>query len=146
MRHHVALARQHEAEDRAGEREQAGEQEQVVEGRDEGRLRGVEGRRPGLAGGARAGGRHGLAEPAGTRARRSDSPDSMLLWKTAPSAATPVAIPTWRKVVLMPEPMPAFAAGTTPTATVAIAGFVSPDPGAGDEEAGEQRRPARVRR
>lgn len=49
-------------------------------------------------------------------------------WKIAPSAAVPVAIPTWRNVVLMPEPMPLRARGTTPTAVWASAGLTIPMP------------------
>ena len=49
-------------------------------------------------------------------------------WKIAPSAAVPVAIPTWRKVLLIPEAIPARAALTTPIATEAIPGLVIPMP------------------
>ena len=63
-------------------------------------------------------------------------------WNTAPSAATPVAIPTWRKVVLMPEPIPACAGGTTPIAVEPIPGLVSPIPTPATRKPGEQRGPA----
>ena len=40
----------------------------------------------------------------------------------------PVAIPTWRKVELMPEAMPARCGATTPTAVDANGGFTMPIP------------------
>jgi hypothetical protein len=40
----------------------------------------------------------------------------------------PVAMPTWRKVELMPEAMPACRGGTTPTAVDASGGFTRPTP------------------
>ncbi len=40
----------------------------------------------------------------------------------------PVAIPTWRKVLLIPDAIPARAASTTPIATEAIPGLVIPMP------------------
>ena len=49
-------------------------------------------------------------------------------WKIAPRPAIPVAIPTWRKVLLMPEAIPARRWSTTPTAVEAIAGLVRPTP------------------
>ena len=49
-------------------------------------------------------------------------------WKTAPSAATPVAIPTWRKVELIPDPIPDFSTGTTAIAAWPIPGLVTPMP------------------
>ena len=65
-------------------------------------------------------------------------------WKIAPSAATPVAIPTWRKVVLIPEAIPALSpAGTTAIAAWRDRRVGDADADAGDEEAGQQRRPAR---
>ena len=64
------------------------------------------------------------------------------VWNIAPSVATPVAIPTWRKVLLIPDAIPARAALTTPIATEAIPGLVSPIPAPGEEEPGQQRRPA----
>ena len=39
-----------------------------------------------------------------------------------------MAIPTWRKVLLIPDPMPAFCGGTTPIAVWAIPGFTMPIP------------------
>ena len=65
-------------------------------------------------------------------------------WKIAPSPAMPVAMPTWRKVLLMPEAMPLRRGRTTPTAVEASGGFDEADPDAGEQEAGEQRGPARV--
>ena len=55
----------------------------------------------------------------------------------------PVAMPTWRKVLLMPEAMPLRAGGTTPTAVVASGGFTMPTPTPGDHEPGQQVGPAR---
>ena len=46
----------------------------------------------------------------------------------APSAATPVAMPTWRNVELMPEAMPARAGSTTPTAVEASGTLTRPAP------------------
>jgi hypothetical protein len=40
----------------------------------------------------------------------------------------PVAVPTWRKVELMPEAMPACCGGTTPTAVEASGGLTRPAP------------------
>jgi hypothetical protein len=40
----------------------------------------------------------------------------------------PVAIPTWRKVVLMPEAIPDRCGGTTPTAVDASGGLIRPTP------------------
>src|SRR6266568_646759 len=48
--------------------------------------------------------------------------------KIAPSAAMPVAVPTWRNVELIPEAMPARAGATTPTAVEASGTLTSPDP------------------
>ena len=49
-------------------------------------------------------------------------------WNSAPSAAIPVAIPTWRNVLEIPAPMPLRWGGTTPTAVDAITGFAIPMP------------------
>lgn len=48
--------------------------------------------------------------------------------KIEPSAATPAAIPTWRKVELMPEAMPERRGSTTPTATAASGVLNRPAP------------------
>ena len=40
----------------------------------------------------------------------------------------PVAMPTCRKVLLIPEPIPARCGGTTPTAVEASGGLMSPTP------------------
>ena len=56
----------------------------------------------------------------------------------------PVAMPTWRKVELIPEPMPARCGGTTPTAVEASGGLMSADADAGEEEPGQQHGPCRV--
>jgi hypothetical protein len=45
-----------------------------------------------------------------------------------PKTAIPVAMPTWRNVVLMPEAIPAAQGGTRPTAVAASAGLTRPDP------------------
>ena len=53
----------------------------------------------------------------------------LTMWvKTAPSAAVPVAMPTWRNVELMPDAMPARCGSTTAMAAVASAGFTAPMP------------------
>ena len=49
-------------------------------------------------------------------------------WKIAPHAAMPVAMPTWRKVELMPDAIPAWRGSTTPMAAVASAGLTTPMP------------------
>ena len=59
---------------------------------------------------------------------RSLSFESTRDWKIAPSAATPVAIPTWRKVVLIPDPIPDFSTGTTAIAAWPMPGLVIPMP------------------
>ena len=51
-----------------------------------------------------------------------------MCWKSAPSAAVPVAMPTWRKVELIPEPMPARCGGTTLTAVDASGALTSAMP------------------
>ena len=53
----------------------------------------------------------------------------------------PTAVPTWRKVLLIPEAAPARRGSTTPIAAVASGGLMKPIPTPADEEAGEQRRP-----
>ncbi len=45
-----------------------------------------------------------------------------------PSAATPVAIPIWRNVELIPEAIPARAGSTTPTAVDASGTLTRPQP------------------
>ncbi len=54
--------------------------------------------------------------------------DRTVLAKIAPRPAIPTAMPTWRKVLLMPEPTPAFSLLTVPTAAEASTGFVTPEP------------------
>ena len=66
--------------------------------------------------------------PLGACGSSSESFELTLDWKTAPSPATPVAIPTWRKVVLIPEPMPDFSTGTTAIAAWPMPGLVMPMP------------------
>ena len=48
--------------------------------------------------------------------------------KIAPRPAIPVAMPTWRKVLLMPEAMPLRCGSTTPTAALASVGLTIPIP------------------
>ena len=48
--------------------------------------------------------------------------------KIEPSAAIPVAMPTWRSVELMPDAIPARAGSTTPTAVEASGTLTSPAP------------------
>ena len=50
------------------------------------------------------------------------------LWKTAPSTAMPVAMPTCRNVLLAPEAMPLRWGCTTETAPEASTGFTVPMP------------------
>jgi hypothetical protein len=64
----------------------------------------------------------------GTAATRASTSSCTLLENSVPSSAMPVAIPTWRKVELMPEAMPACCGGTTPTAAEASGGFTIPAP------------------
>ena len=66
--------------------------------------------------------------PSGACGSSSVSFESTRDWKTAPRPATPVAIPTWRKVVLIPEPIPDFSTGTTAIAAWPIPGLVMPMP------------------
>ena len=53
---------------------------------------------------------------------------STLLAKIAPSAAIPVAIPSWRKVLLMPEAIPARSCRTVETAVDASGALTRPMP------------------
>ena len=48
--------------------------------------------------------------------------------KIEPSAAMPVAMPTWRNVELTPDAMPAWCGGTTPIAVEASGGLTIPAP------------------
>ena len=50
------------------------------------------------------------------------------LARMLPSAATPVAIPIWRNVELIPDAIPARAGSTTPTAVDASGTLTSPQP------------------
>ena len=50
------------------------------------------------------------------------------LWNTAPSTAMPVAMPTWRNVLLAPDAMPLRWGWTTETAPEARTGFTMPTP------------------
>src|ERR1700710_3125743 len=73
-----------------------------------------------------------------TKAPRAAAPVVPAVWvaRIEPRAATLVAIPTWRKVLLMPEAIPAWRGSTTPTAVEASGGVNTPPPGAGAGEAG----------
>ena len=71
--------------------------------------------------------------------------DAICVWKTAPSAATPVAMPTWRKVLLIPEAIPARAGVDDADRRRGDARVGQADPEPGEEEPGEQRGPARRR-
>ena len=51
-----------------------------------------------------------------------------LVWKIAPSPAIPVAIPTWRNVLLIPDAIPARRGSTTLTAVEASGALTSPMP------------------
>src|SRR5689334_5879154 len=55
------------------------------------------------------------ADSPGTAAARVSTSSFASLENSVPSRAMPVAMPTWRKVELMPEAMPACCGGTTPT-------------------------------
>ena len=78
-----------------------------------------------LQGGA-AVGHHGLA--GGVAARAAEVWCWIWVWKTAPSPAMPVAMPTWRKVLLAPEAMPLRSGGTTEMADEASTGLTVPIP------------------
>ena len=54
--------------------------------------------------------------------------DLIVSWKIAPRPAMPVAIPTWRNVLLMPDAMPARRGSTTLTAIEASGGLTIPMP------------------
>ncbi len=68
------------------------------------------------------------ADSPGTAAVRVSTSSFTSLENSVPSRAMPVAMPTWRKVELMPEAMPACCGGTTPTAVEASGGFTRPTP------------------
>ncbi len=67
------------------------------------------------------------------------------LWKTAPSTAMPVAMPTWRNVLLAPEAMPLRWGCTTEIAPDARTGFTVTDTDPAEDEAGQEHRPGGVR-
>ena len=54
--------------------------------------------------------------------------EAIVLWNSAPRPAIPVAMPTCRNVLLVPDAMPDRSGGTTLTAVEASAGLVSPMP------------------
>ena len=82
--------------------------------------------------------------PAGVAARPAVILEAIWLWNTAPRAAMPVAMPTWRKVLLAPEAMPLRWGGTTATAEDASTGLTVPMPTPADDEARQQHRPRGV--
>src|SRR6202000_1115959 len=65
-----------------------------------------------------------------TKAPLAAGPVTPLVWvaRSEPRAATLVAMPTWRKVLLIPEAMPATLGSTTPTAVEASGGLTRPLP------------------
>ena len=69
-----------------------------------------------------------LGAPARWRRSAAVVPWVTLCWKTAPRPAIPVAIPTWRKVELIPEAIPQRSCGTTPIAVEASGGLTRPMP------------------
>ena len=66
--------------------------------------------------------------------------------RIVPSAATPVAMPTWRSVELIPDAIPARAGSTTPTAVETSGTLTKPGADAADDHPGQQVRPVRGRR
>ncbi len=65
---------------------------------------------------------------------RNRAADAVATWtritcsNTAPRPAIPVAMPTWRNVLLIPDAIPLSSASTTPTAAEASEGFTNPTP------------------
>jgi hypothetical protein len=62
-----------------------------------------------------------LLKPSTTEVRTCEA-------RIVPRPATPVAIPTWRRVALIPEAMPARAGATTPTAVETSGVLMRPPP------------------
>ena len=150
--HEVLRADQREAGDGADEGDDRRDQDDLVEAADEGRVGSVEQlrRRP-VARSASSTAREppeatSSPRPLGACGSCSEIFESIRDWKTAPSAATPVAIPTWRKVVLIPEPIPDFSHRDDGDRRLADPRVGGADADPGDDEAGQQRRPARVDR
>ena len=150
----MSRSRTSQGEHRAGERDEAAEQQHVVEAGEEalaggvgdrvarapgasppGPGRGCPTRRPRRAG---AGGRR--PRPA-CRRSASLTLSAPRPTKIAPQTATPTATPTWRKVSLMPAAMPLCSFGTTLTATSAITGLRARRRRPATMKPGEQRRP-----
>ena len=133
-RDEVLLPHEHEGEDRAREEDERRDEEDRVQAADEGwcastcrelrpdamRLRQSRGQPDAIA---CASGlqRHRAGEAAATG-------DAIRLWKIAPSAAMPVAIPTWRNVLLIPDAIPARCGSTTLTAVEASGALTRPIP------------------
>ena len=68
------------------------------------------------------------AVPVGVLRNAAEVCATIWLWKTAPSTAMPVAMPTWRNVLLAPEAMPLRWGCTTEMAPDARAGLTMPIP------------------
>ena len=134
--HEVAAARTSAKPQRpADEGDDRADQEDLVEAADEGLIGGSERVVAGPGGataprppGGSAPDATASAEARGRLRQVAASSRAIRDWKIAPSAATPVAIPTWRKVDVDPRRHAGSAAGgTTPIAVWAIAGLVMPD-------------------
>ena len=87
--------------------------------------------------------------PARARGRRAGPPlrcvrTWALIWlaRIVPNAATPVAIPTWRSVELIPEAIPARSGGTTADRGRGERDVDQPGAGAREDEARQEVRPA----
>ena len=142
-----------QAETAPDDRDRRADQQDLVEAADEGLVGGVA--RPAREAAAEppcsalcvaAGGRPRRRSPAArsAAARRASSRSATGRSRRAP--ATPVAIPTWRKVLLMPERHPgSLRRGRRRSPPRPIPGLVMPIPMPGEDEAGQQRRPARRR-
>ena len=159
--HEVPLAHQEQGADGTDQGHDGGDGHEVVEGRGEPHLVGLTGAlagrppagwRPPPGGSLRRPWRRSgrcppwarTARPQAWPARAATMSGRIWLWKTAPSPAMPVAMPTWRKVLFAPEAMPLRWGCTTETAPEASTGLVIPTPNPADEEPGQQHGPGRV--
>ena len=68
------------------------------------------------------------ARPGGLADRSASVLRVTSCWKMAPRPAIPVAMPTWRKVLLIPDAIPLREWCTTPIAVDASSGLISPTP------------------
>ena len=127
----VAGADEREAGNRADEDQHASDGKDLVGARHEGLVEGGEeaglARREGLGCVGSPGGER-LGQPWRWVPELSSETRARWCWKTAPIAATPVARPAVRHVLLIPEAIPARCSATTPSATLAIAGLARPIP------------------